>query len=277
MSSRVFTKLDKHVWTLTYKWAKHTHPNKSRHWVVNRYFGEFNRSRRDRWVLGDRDSGAYLQKHTWTKIVRHQMVPGTASPDDPTLAEYWARRRQRSTPPLDRVSLRLIKAQHGRCPACGGLLLPPTTSLKLSVTGSNGSRRPAKRSASKRSPPNGLLARRTILSLSVSYTPAAARYLPGALQPFCKPMTPLGLLEPGAMKVARRVLRGPRRSNAPGLPDPAALFFGDGVRVFLWEQGVPLTEFGPGPTGDWHHLRARPADGRTGGTALCLPGEQHHS
>ena len=29
----------------------------------------------------------------------------------------------------------------------------------------------------------------------------------------------LGLLEPGAVKVARRVLRGPRRSNAPGLPD----------------------------------------------------------
>lgn len=28
-----------------------------------------------------------------------------------------------------------------------------------------------------------------------------------------------GLLEPGAVKVARRVLRGPRRSNAPGLPD----------------------------------------------------------
>jgi hypothetical protein len=30
---------------------------------------------------------------------------------------------------------------------------------------------------------------------------------------------PLGLLEPGAVKAARRVLRGPRRSNAPGLPD----------------------------------------------------------
>jgi hypothetical protein len=29
----------------------------------------------------------------------------------------------------------------------------------------------------------------------------------------------LGLLEPGAVTVARRVLRGPRGSNAPGLPD----------------------------------------------------------
>ncbi len=123
VSSRMFTKLDKHMWTLTYKWAKRGHQNKPRHWVVHRYFGEFNRSRRDRWVFGDRESGVYLHKHTWTKIVRHQMVPGTASPDDPALAEYWARRRRRSTPPLDGVNLRLLKAQDGRCPACGGLLL----------------------------------------------------------------------------------------------------------------------------------------------------------
>ena len=30
---------------------------------------------------------------------------------------------------------------------------------------------------------------------------------------------PLDLLEPGALKGARRVLRGPRPSNGPGLPD----------------------------------------------------------
>jgi RNA-directed DNA polymerase len=123
VSSEEFSKLDQHMWTLTYKWAKRGHPNKSKHWVVARYFGPFNHSRRDGWVFGDRDSGVYLLKHSWTKIVRHQMVPGTASPDDPSLAEYWARRRQRQTPPLDGVSLRQLKAQHGRCAACGGLLL----------------------------------------------------------------------------------------------------------------------------------------------------------
>jgi RNA-directed DNA polymerase len=123
VSSRAFAKLDKHTWTLTYKWAHYRHPNKSRHWVVTRYFGQFNRSRRDQWVFGDRDSGAYLLKSSWTKIVRHQLVPGAASPDDPSLADYWAKRRQRSAPPIDGVSLRLLKTQHGRCPLCGGLLL----------------------------------------------------------------------------------------------------------------------------------------------------------
>jgi RNA-directed DNA polymerase len=123
VSSRLFAQLDQFMWTLTYKWAKHGHPNKSKHWIADRYFGPFNRSRRDRWVFGDRDSGAYLHKFAWTKIVRHQMVPGTASPDDPTLADYWTERRLRRTPPLDGISLRLLKAQHGRCPLCGGLLL----------------------------------------------------------------------------------------------------------------------------------------------------------
>jgi RNA-directed DNA polymerase len=123
VSSKVFSKLDDYVWKLTYKWAKYSHPNKSRHWVVDRYFGEFNRSRQDRWVFGDRSSGAYLLKFSWTSIVRHQLVPGRASPDDPDLAEYWARRRERRQPPLDGISLGLLKTQHGRCPLCDGLLL----------------------------------------------------------------------------------------------------------------------------------------------------------
>ena len=51
------------------------------------------------------------------------MVPGTASPHDPDLAEYWSRRRKRNPPPLDGVTLGLLTAQQGRCAICGGLLL----------------------------------------------------------------------------------------------------------------------------------------------------------
>jgi RNA-directed DNA polymerase len=123
VSSRAFATLDTHVWRLTHKWAKYSHPNKSKNWIIARYFGAFHKSRRDRWVFGDRDSGAYLLKFAWTKIVRHQMVKGRASPDDPALADYWAKRRRRSKPPLDSTGLRLLKAQHGRCPLCEDLLL----------------------------------------------------------------------------------------------------------------------------------------------------------
>ncbi|MGC5346994.1 group II intron reverse transcriptase/maturase [Streptomyces sp. DT171] len=124
VSSEIFTALDNHMWKLAYKWAKHSHPNKPKHWVSDKYFGRFNKSRNDRWVFGDRDSGAYLLKFSWTKIVRHQLIKGKASPDDPALESYWAQRRRKGIPlPVDAMTVRLLQAQHGRCSICGGLLL----------------------------------------------------------------------------------------------------------------------------------------------------------
>ena len=74
-------------------------------------------------MFGDRDSGAYLQKFAWTKITRHTLVKGWASPDDPALASYWAARRRRGRPPLAPPWLRMLQRQGGRCPLCGGPLL----------------------------------------------------------------------------------------------------------------------------------------------------------
>jgi Retron-type reverse transcriptase len=124
VSSEIFNSLDDYMWKLTYKWATRGHSNKSKYWVTARYYGAFNPSRRDRWVFGDRDSGAYLTKFAWTKIVRHQLVKGSSSTDDPTLTEYWAtRRRKGPPPPMGKVTLRLLRAQDGRCAICRALLL----------------------------------------------------------------------------------------------------------------------------------------------------------
>jgi len=125
VSSEAFSALDDYVWKLTYKWATYGHPDKSKRWVVKRYFGMFNRSRRDRWVFGDRASGVYLLKFAWTRIIRHQLVTGASSPDDPALAGYWAERRARMPPPtIGKARWRLYKAQDGRCPLCGDWLRP---------------------------------------------------------------------------------------------------------------------------------------------------------
>jgi RNA-directed DNA polymerase len=127
VSSEVFAALDAYEWKLAYKWARFTHPNKPPSWVIARYFGQFNTSRHGQWVFGDRDSGAYLHKFAWTRIVRHPMVKGAASPDDPALADYWAKRRSKLPPlSIDTTSLRLFDAQHGRCQICGDWLLPVT-------------------------------------------------------------------------------------------------------------------------------------------------------
>lgn len=123
VSKRAFNALDAHVWRLVYKWAKLTHPNKPRYWIIARYFGMFNASRQDSWVFGSQDSGFYLRKFAWTKIVRHRMVAGRASPDDPALTTYWAERRRRTKPPVDTATWRQLRHQHGRCPLCRGLLL----------------------------------------------------------------------------------------------------------------------------------------------------------
>jgi RNA-directed DNA polymerase len=124
VSSETFEALDQHLWELTYKWARFSHANKPTRWAVDRYYDRFNMASKDRWVFGDRSSGAYLLKFAWTSIIRHQIVDGAASPDDPALAEYWAKRRRRTPLPIDKTSRWLLKAQDGRCPICRTALLP---------------------------------------------------------------------------------------------------------------------------------------------------------
>ena len=82
----------RYLWRLAWKWARISHPNKPRRWIIARHFGMFNPARHDKWVFGSRETGFYLRKFAWTKIVRHRMVAGRASPDDPALTGYWDRR-----------------------------------------------------------------------------------------------------------------------------------------------------------------------------------------
>ena len=206
------------MWKLIYKWATYSHPKKSRCWVVSRYFGRFNRSRRDRWVFGDRASGAYLLKFAWTRIVRHQMVKGAASPDDPALTEYWAERRAKTPPPpIGRTRWRLYKAQDGRCPLCGDWLLPaddPPPSPHEWEQWLASTRKTIIKIAARKDGTSEETKPRFL------HTHCYRRYITGESkgQHFCPPASLQGLLEPDAVKIASPVLRGAGRSNAPGLP-----------------------------------------------------------
>jgi RNA-directed DNA polymerase len=123
VSSEAFQSLAAYMWKLTWKWARHSHPNKGPRWVAARYFGKFHPNREDRWIFGDKETGALLVKHSWTAIRRHIMVKGTASPDDPGLAGYWRYRRDKHGPPLDGHTLTLLARQDRSCPLCGDRLL----------------------------------------------------------------------------------------------------------------------------------------------------------
>jgi RNA-directed DNA polymerase len=123
VSAVAFGKLDFYLWQLTFKWARFNHSTQPAHWVFARYFGKFNNARQDRWIFGDRQTGAYLHRFAWTNIVRHQIVKHAASPDDPELADYWAWRRRKAPLPINLTAMRLHRAQNGRCAICKTTLL----------------------------------------------------------------------------------------------------------------------------------------------------------
>ena len=122
---QVFTALDHYVWKLTYKWATPQPPEQVEDAGSSTGTSAGStRSRHDRWVFGDRDSGAYLPKFAWTNIVRHQHGHGRrrlpTTPPWPTTGPSGARKVK---PPLDKYTLRLLTRQDGRCPLCGDHLL----------------------------------------------------------------------------------------------------------------------------------------------------------
>jgi len=123
VSGRVFAALDNYLRQLLYKWSPWSHHDKPESWIAGRYFGKRNKFRNDHWVFGAPGTGAYVVKFAWTDIVRHVMVKGGASPDDPELAGYWAERRRKVKPPLDGCTLRLLARQNALCPLCGDPLL----------------------------------------------------------------------------------------------------------------------------------------------------------
>ena len=123
-SKKSFQALDSYLWQQLYKWARRRHPKKGRRWVTARYLGQYCQHRRNRWVSGDRGTGAYLHQYAWTKIVRHAPVPGRHSPYDPALARYRADRRRKQKPPQLAPSWQTaVRDQRGLCPLCRELLL----------------------------------------------------------------------------------------------------------------------------------------------------------
>jgi RNA-directed DNA polymerase len=122
-SSKVFHAIDHYMFHRACRYVQRTHPHKSRKWRDARYFGALNPQRpKDRWVFGAKATGHYLVKLSWVAIRRHVKVKGAASPDDPELAGYWAKRRNQIGGLALSLS-ELAKRQNYRCPICGDDLL----------------------------------------------------------------------------------------------------------------------------------------------------------
>jgi RNA-directed DNA polymerase len=119
VSSKVFSKMDHWMFRRAVRYAKHTHPKKSWKWICQRYWGRLNKERDDHWVFGDKHSGHYLLKFNWFKIVRHELVKGTSSPDDPDLRDYWWERQKVNANHLSGGDIDMANDQGWICRICG--------------------------------------------------------------------------------------------------------------------------------------------------------------
>jgi len=111
VASKTFHDLDKWMVQRELRYTRRTHPNKSWHWRKQRYWGKLT-ERGDNWVFGDKQTGAYLMKFRWMKIERHVLVKGNASPDDPSLREYWIKRAEAKAKDLTPREQKIAKNQH---------------------------------------------------------------------------------------------------------------------------------------------------------------------
>jgi RNA-directed DNA polymerase len=121
VSKHTFETLDHWMLTRCVRHVRSNHSRKGWRWCRQKYWEALNPKRTDRWVFGDKGTGAYLLKLSWTPIKRHVLVKGAASPDDPTLRGYW-RERERRKIDEDLLPPRLMglaRAQRGLCSHCG--------------------------------------------------------------------------------------------------------------------------------------------------------------
>jgi RNA-directed DNA polymerase len=119
VSSKAFQSMDNYMFWREVRYVRHTHPNKSKRWTQNKYWGKLNLSRKDRWVFGYKKTGHHILKFRWFNIKRHCLVKGTNSPDDPTLKDYWLTRASSEAKDLIPSYQKVAKNQQFVCLRCG--------------------------------------------------------------------------------------------------------------------------------------------------------------
>ncbi len=126
VSKETFNYISSRVWQYLWRWAKRRHPRKNTKWTRKRYFKTI---KGRKWAfactISDRrgkDKELVLYHIAHTTIERHIKVKGDASPDDPSLKEYWDSRHQKhGKSRIDKGSkpYKIAENQKWKCPLCG--------------------------------------------------------------------------------------------------------------------------------------------------------------
>jgi RNA-directed DNA polymerase len=130
VSKETFQYISYRIWQYLWRWSKRRHPTKNAHWVRKRYFKTI---RGNQWTfastISDRrgnEKDLILYSIASVSIERHIKVKGNASPDDPSLREYWEKRYQKwgkSYWEKNSRNYKIAQNQDWKCPSCGEPLL----------------------------------------------------------------------------------------------------------------------------------------------------------
>lgn len=129
VSKESFSYISHRIWQYLWKWCQRRHPQKSKKWVKDRYFHSI---KNNQWTFACRserrrkETTITLYPIAKTPIERHIKVRGNASPDDPSLEEYWEKRHQKNGKSYWEKGSKyydVAKFQNWKCPICGEPLL----------------------------------------------------------------------------------------------------------------------------------------------------------
>jgi RNA-directed DNA polymerase len=125
VSTRTFARVDHHIFSSLWQWARRRHPNKNTRWRKQKYFAS--RRGRDWSFFGEKcdDQGqptqVWLRPARRTPIKRHVKVKGDANPYDPAYEIYFERREETHMQDTFRGTrtLRFLwHEQRGLCTVC---------------------------------------------------------------------------------------------------------------------------------------------------------------
>ena len=119
-SKSIYAKVDHEIWLKTFWWAKRRHPNKSKSWIIKKYFSGKVMNRKA--IFSDTENHLNIFTLAYIPIKRHVLINGEMRVYDqnPDTIEYWRKREYTNAfKQIESVKVnKLFKRQNGICDYC---------------------------------------------------------------------------------------------------------------------------------------------------------------
>lgn len=123
VSKDTFRKIDYELWNKLWFWSKRRHPNKSKGWIIKKYFSRVDNLK---FTFIDQETGLYIRRTVHTPIKRHVLlnIRYRVYDKSPETQEYWKKREYTNAyNQIYSVKIgKLYKKQQGKCSFCKELM-----------------------------------------------------------------------------------------------------------------------------------------------------------